>query len=141
MYYYEAELVFKSYMPLKLEIGMWFISKNNNGVYLFELLEIPYDKDKFFFENGAPVNMYLIDVNDDNHIIATPEELGWLYQDTKELDCLLPLTLADVNFIIEEYEGKVEVEIIEDFFDDSEQIVPRYEEGKVCLKLIEEDEE
>jgi hypothetical protein len=78
--WYSAEIVLKSYLPLELEEGMLFTNRISVGVIepyieLFKLEEIPEDPDTFMSKHGAPVQMWIIDGDDE--ILATPEQIGW----------------------------------------------------------------
>ena len=81
--YILAKLVFKNYVPLKLEQGMLFISKQTDTVYgkvyeylqLHTLVYIPRDKDLYINENGFPVEPYIIAQNqnpDDKETVLDP---------------------------------------------------------------------
>ena len=75
MYYYECELVLKSYMPKTLEKGMLFVEASEEGIQLFELDSIPRDEKQFIIDNGAPMEMYIIDGDD---VVVEPHEIGWI---------------------------------------------------------------
>ena len=67
--WYPAEIVLKSYLPLELEEGMLFINRISVGIMepyveLYELEEIPKDMDAFMALNGAPIELVLIDGNE-----------------------------------------------------------------------------
>ena len=115
MYHYECELVLKSYMPKQLEKGMLFVEASEEGIKLFELDKIPRDEETFIIENGAPMELYIID--DDETVLVEPHELGWM-DDGDDVDELRPLSLEDINYILSEYDGWIELEIIEEFFDE-----------------------
>ena len=103
-----AKLVLKSYMPLKLEKGMWF-KKDHSDVLLgnvynyftiYELKEIPNDMYHYMSMNGAPVEPYIVmptqNKDDKEEILATPEQIGWWDQgDTA--DDLEDLTVEIIN--------------------------------------------
>lgn len=112
-----AKLVFKSYMPLQLEKGMWFASKQKDLVYgkvyeylqIHELTHIPQDMDSYIAVNGAPVEPYIIQpmLNPDSpeQILATPDQIGWWDQgDTS--DDLEDLTVQIINAYIYGEDGE-----------------------------------
>ena len=84
-----AKLVFKSYMPKQLEIGMWFKKDHSDVVYgkiynyitIYELKEIPPDMDEYISINGAPVEPFIIqpmnNPDDVEEILVRPEYIGW----------------------------------------------------------------
>jgi len=138
MYNYEAELALRSYMPKTLELGMLFANVTEEGTTLWELDKIPQDEEAFMVENGAPMEVYIID-NDDS-VIAEPHEIGW-FDEGDDTDELRDITLDDINYILNEFDGWVEIEIIEDFFDEDEQVIPNMYEQKVVVRLLTDEEE
>jgi len=138
MYNYEAELALRSYMPKRLELGMLFADVTEEGTTLWELDKIPQDEEAFMVENGAPMEVYIID-NDDS-VIAEPHEIGW-FDEGDDTDELRDITLDDINYILNEFDGWVEIEIIEDFFDEDEQVIPNMYEQKVVVRLLTDEEE
>jgi hypothetical protein len=131
-----AEISLSSYLPSELEVGMLFVNRISVGVIepyieLFELEEIPEDPDAFMAKNGAPVTLVITTIEDDN-VRATEEQIGW-WDDGDESDEYREVTLDDINFLLRECDGYVDIE-----FDDDEDIV--LIEGKVVLSLIPEDD-
>ena len=112
-----AKLVFKSYMPLRLEKGMWF-KKDHSDVLLgnvynyftiYELKEIPNDMYEYMSMNGAPVEPYIVmptqNKDDKEEILATPEQIGWWDQgDTS--DDLEDLTVQIINAYVYGEDGE-----------------------------------
>lgn len=137
MYHYECELVLKSYMPKSLEKGMLFVEASEEGIKLFELESIPRDEEAFIIENGAPMELYIIDEDD---VLVEPHEIGWM-DDGDDVDELRPISLEDINYILNEYDGWIELEIIEEFFDEEEMVIPNMYDQKVVIRLLTEDEE
>jgi hypothetical protein len=162
--WFAAEIILKSYLPSELEVGMLFTNRISVGVIdpyveLFELNEMPEDVDAFMAKHGAPVQMWIIDGNDD--ILATPEQIGW-WDEGSHTDELRDITLSDINFLLRECEGCVEIEV-EDYNDDDgyyydaeddelyfnndyqedDELIPILHDNKVVLRLelIEEDDE
>lgn len=131
-----AEISLSSYLPPELEVGMLFINRISVGVIdpyieLFELEEVPEDADAFMANNGAPVKMIIITPEDGN-VRATQDEIGW-WDEGEDSDEYREVTLDDINFLLRECDGYVDIE-----FDDDEDIV--LIEGKVVLSLIPEDD-
>ena len=93
-----AKLVFKSYMPKQLEIGMWFkrdhsdvvFGKIYNYITIYELKEIPNDMYEYMSVYGAPVEPYIIqpmnNPDDVEEILVRPEFIGWWESDEGEED-------------------------------------------------------
>mgnify|MGYP000870677969 CR=1 FL=1 len=90
--YILAKLVFKNYVPLKLEQGMLFISKQTDTVYgkvyeylqLHTLVYIPRDKESYINENGFPVEPYIIAQNqnlDDKELENLPAFFFFLFSE------------------------------------------------------------
>ena len=130
--WFAAEIVVKSYLPSELEVGMLFVNRISVGVVepyieLFELEEVPEDKDAFMSKHGCPVELAIIDEDED--LIATKDEIGWWDDGDEYRD----ITLKDINYIFRELDGYVDIEL-----DDDGDIV--LIEGKVVLSLIPEDD-
>ena len=157
--WFPAEIVLKSYLPSELEVGMLFTNRISVGVIepyveLFELEEIPEDPDVFMAKHGCPVQMWIIDGNED--ILATPEQIGW-WDEGSHTDELRDVTLNEINFLLRECEGTVEIEV-EDYDDgdgyylddndephidydyNDDEIVPILYEDRVVLRLELEEE-
>lgn len=112
-----AKLVFKSYMPLKLEKGMWFASKQKDIVYgkvyeylqIHELTHIPQDMDSYIAVNGAPVEPYIIqpmqNPDDPETILATPDQIGW-WDEGETSDDLEDITVQIINSYIYGEDGE-----------------------------------
>lgn len=130
-----AEIVLKSYLPLELEEGMLFVNRIFIGVVepyveLWELDYIPEDMDEFMTKHGAPVELLIID--EDENILATDEEIGW-WDEGENTDELRDITLDDINLVLMAWEGFLAIEIDEETED------PLIMEGRVVLSLDQED--
>jgi hypothetical protein len=149
--YYPAQLVLKSYKPLQLEKGMWFVQKLNVGhrikeeVTVFALDTIPKDQDQFILENGYPVEPYII--GEDDKILAKPEQIGW-FDAGEDKDDLYDITLKEINIILNDYDGNIEIDgdlygHSSDEFDYPEDIfMPDLVQDKVVISFpLEEEEE
>lgn len=136
--WYPAEIVLKSYMPSELEVGMLFTNRISVGVIepfieLFELEEIPEDPDEFMAKHGCPIELAIID--EDGDLLASHDELAW-WDDGPESDEYRDITLDDINYILRECEGYVDIQI-----EDGEDFFVTFIEDKVILSLqLEEDE-
>jgi hypothetical protein len=111
--YILAEIVLKSYKPAKLEVGMWFVQKFQTRTRwehseVFELQQLPQNEQEFIDKNGYPVEPYII--GEDDEILAEPDEIGW-WDEGEETDEYREITLRDINFIINEFDGQVAIEV------------------------------
>ena len=112
-----VELVLKNYLPLELEEGMLFINRISVGVIepyieLWELDYIPEDMDEFISKHGAPTELFLVD--EEGEVVATMDEIGWM-DDGEHTDELRDVTLKDINIILRDYDGYVDIEVDEDY--------------------------
>lgn len=110
--WYPAEISLSSYMPPELEVGMLFINRISVGVVepyieLFELEEVPEDADTFMAKHGAPVQLVIND--EDGDILATHDEIGW-WDDGEDSDEYRDITLDDINYLLRELDGYVDIE-------------------------------
>lgn len=137
MLHHPVELVFKSYMPKELEPGMWFITKKNNDtlkeyVELWALEKVPFQSlEEFVTEHGAPVEPYLIL---DDEVICGPEHIGW-WDEGDDVDELRDIELKDINLILNEWDGYVDVEIDEYDFAKTDEINPITYNDRVVISL------
>jgi hypothetical protein len=135
--WYSAEISLSSYLPSELEEGMLFINRISVGVMdpyieLFELEEVPEDADAFMAKNGAPVELVIID--SEGQLLATHDQIGW-WDDGDDTDDYREVTLEDINYLLKELDGYVDIDIEEDYG------LVIYD-GKVILTLApEEDDE
>tara|TARA_R110000868_G_scaffold25451_3_gene99475 strand:- start:36 stop:446 length:411 start_codon:yes stop_codon:yes gene_type:complete len=135
--WYPAEIVLKSYLPTELEVGMLFINRISVGVIepyveLFELEELPEDSDAFMAKHGCPVELAIVD--DEEDLLASHDEIGW-WDDGEDSDEYRDITLDDINYILRECEGYVDIQI-----EDGEDFFVMFIEDKVVLSLVPEEE-
>lgn len=133
----QAELVLKSYKPVKLEPGMWFVQKFQTGTKwefseVFELDKVPQDEEKFIKENGYPVEPYIISF--DEEVLAEPDEIGW-FDEGEDTDEYRDITIVDVNVILNEYDGEIIIDGEWYGYDDDEC---QYPEDKFFANLVED---
>jgi hypothetical protein len=133
--WYPAEIVFNSYLPPELEVGMLFVNRISVGVIepfveLFELEELPEDPDAFMSRHGVPVELAIIDEN--GNLLASHDEIGW-WDEGEHTDELRDITLDDINYLLREFEGYIDIEYDED---DGVTII----EDKVVLSLVPEED-
>ena len=128
-----GEIVLHSYLPSELEVGMLFVNRISVGVIhpyiaLFELEEIPEDLDEFMSKHGAPIELAILD--ETGNLLVSHDEIGW-WDDGEDTDELRELTLDDINYLLSEFDGYINIET-----DEEEDIV--LIEGKVVLSLVPE---
>jgi hypothetical protein len=133
--WYPAEFAFNSYFPDELQEGMLFINRISVGVIepyieLFELEEVPGDMDKFMSKHGAPVELIIVD--EDNKVLARQDEIGW-WDEGDDSDEYRDVTLDDINYLLREFEGYVDIE-----YDEDEGVV--FIEDRVILSLVPDEE-
>ena len=76
-----GRLVFKSYKPLRLEKGMFFLVRQANEMVITQLGQVPFNEDEYIQQNGYPVEPYVImegnpNLND-GYVLLQPHEIGW----------------------------------------------------------------
>ena len=133
--WYPAEIVISSYLPPELEVGMLFVNRISVGVIepfveLFELEELPEDPDAFMSRHGVPVELAIIDEN--GNLLASHDEIGW-WDEGEHTDELRDITLDDINYLLREFEGYIDIEYDED---EGVTII----EDKVVLSLVPDEE-
>lgn len=136
--YIDAELVLKSYKPLELEEGMFFVNKivRTDDIELFILEEIPEDEETFLVKHGYPIELYVIQHELLNNtetpiILATPEQIGWW--DDDDSDEFVEISLKEINNVISQFTGLLEIYI------DDETNAPLLVENKVVLKYLTDE--
>ena len=132
--YFQAQIVFKSYVPDGLRKGMWFIRTFNEEKEIFELDQVfrsPEEEEKFITFNGYPVKPFIVEEYMDGSvpaILATPDEIGW-FDEGEDTDELRDVTLNDLNYIINYEGGFVLIDV------DGETGEPTLAEGKVIITV------
>jgi len=143
--YYPAELVYKNYMPDELESGMLFMKILHPGtvkelIELWTLDRVPQDKDRFLSENGAPIELFIVD--EEGEVLAEPEEIAW-FDLGEAFMTLTDISLKELNIILNEYDGLVEMEIDDEDYEEG-YVSPSYQMDKVTLRFLtdyDEDED
>lgn len=147
-----GKLVFQSYIPDEFEKGMLFLRKVSmmklrtlieyNEV--FELKEIPRDTESFISVNGWPVAPFIFSItaNPDAFAepLATPDQLGW-FDEGEHSDELRDIDIKDYNYILENEDGMLEIEVDEFITEDGEEIVvPTLYMDKVTIRTPTDEE-
>lgn len=131
-----AEFVLKNYLPKELEEGMLFINRISVGVIepyveLWELKEVPKDIEEFISKNGAPIELLIIDDNED--VLAFGDQIGW-WDEGEHTDELRDISIEDINTILREHDGYLDIELDDDTLEAS------LYEDKVLLRFEQEEE-
>jgi hypothetical protein len=125
----EAKLVFQSYIPTEFKPGMLFLRKIQmlklktmiEYYEVFELKEKPRDTESFLMINGWPVLpfIYSLTANPDSFadILATPDQIGW-WDDGPDTEDLRDISIKEYNYILENYDGHIDIEIDDNMFED-----------------------
>ena len=143
----DCKLVLKSYVPEKLEKGMWFVRVKTEVIYgnkqeylhVSELDIVPRDIDTYLTYNGYPVKPYLvypmINPDDTEVIAAYPEEIGW-WDEGDHVDELRDITVKDINNILEWDNSMVQIEVLDDEEDEDGTPIPVLYNDKVTLRDV-----
>lgn len=137
-----AELVVKNYQPEQLEKGMLFLNIIHPGTHketfeVFSLDRVPRDEEAFIALSGFPIEFSIIY---DDEEIASHEQIG-LFDFGEEVDFLTQISLKEINLILNEFQGWLEIDIDEDVYDEEETIEPIIEDDRVILRFYQEEEE
>lgn len=143
--FYPAELAYRNYMPDELESGMLFMKILHQGtikesIEIWTLDRVPQYKDRFLSENGAPIELYVMD--EDGEVLAEPDEIAW-FDLGEAFMTLTDISLKEINIILNEYDGLVEIEISDEDYEEG-YVSPSYQMDKVTLRFLteyDEDEE
>lgn len=141
--YIEAQMVFKSYAPLKLEKGMLFLISERRDFQLRQLDFIPQDEQEYLRINGYPVEPYIMETGNPNLkeevVLATPEQIGW-FDEGEWSDELCDIELKHFNRILERYYGWVLIEM-EDVEDNDDELTPVIYNNKVTIAYADLEDE
>ena len=144
--YIEAQMVFKSYAPLKLEKGMLFLISQGKDFQIRQLDVIPQDEQEYLKINGYPVEPYIMETGNPNLkeqvVLATPEQIGW-FDEGEWSDELCDIELKHFNRILERYYGWILIEMMETE-EDEDELTPVIYNNKVTIAyadLEDEDDE
>lgn len=137
--FYPVKLVLKSYVPLSLKVGMLFSTTylpetEKEFTIIWSLDEIPLASVSSFVEmKGYPIKLSLAD--EENNKIAENHEIGWLEEDTELRD----ITIRDLNKILQNCDGLLEIDILEYNWLSQGVLTPRFVNQKVVLRYLQEE--
>jgi len=133
----QAKLVPKSYKPLKLEQGMFFVTIKNNAIHLHTLNFVPRDVEVYTQLNGMPIELYIVFEGNPNlkefEILAKPEQIGWFDQGEYS-DEISDITIKQINKIFSDHQGYLTIEF------DHITNQPTLYDNKVTIRYVDEDE-
>lgn len=140
--FYPAELAYRNYMPDDLTPGMLFMKILHQGtikesIELWTLDRVPQNKDLFLSENGAPIELYVMD--EDGEVLAEPDEIAW-FDLGEAFMTLTDISLKEINIILNEYDGLVEIEISDEDYEEG-WVSPSYQMDKVTLRFLTDYDE
>lgn len=136
MGYQPVKLIYNSYQPPQLEVGMLFamdVTINEHSyLHLRKLEQLPRDIEEYLRYNGLPVKPYFIRAIDSNpdvppQVVAYPDQIAYYEQDGQLFD----FTIDDMNYISMEDEGYIAL-----YFDD-ETNEPVLEDGRVVVTSMD----
>jgi len=142
----EARLLPVHYIPDELEIGMMFlVNVIGHEENIITLDKVPNNMNAYIEEYGYPVKLHVIDEGNPNlpetsKVLANPEQIGW-FDLGAHSDVLSDITLAQINKILNGYDGYCMIEMYED--PETYEIKPVVYEDKITLcyaDAYEEDE-
>lgn len=142
-----VELHFRHYDAEELKAGMLFMNHlypGNEGREHIEIFELTKESiheqitpEIMYMENGFPVYPYLLDL--EGKVVSTPEEIG-LFDPGDVSDSLIEFGVKEMNFIMQEFDGLLEVFVDEDEYEQG-LTVPVLDNGQVILKFLDDNEE
>lgn len=135
-----AEIVIKNYQPEQLEKGMLFLNILHPGTHketyeVFSLDRVPRDEEAFIALNGFPIEFSIIF---DEKEIVKHSEIGW-FDFGEKVEFLTEISLKEINIILNEFDGWLNVEIDDEGYELYNLVVPTLNEGKALLRFYEEE--
>jgi len=136
MGYQPVKLIYNSFQPSQLEVGMMFamdVTINEHSyLHLRKLEKLPRNIEEYLQHNGLPVKPYFIRAVDSNpdvppEVVAYPDQIAYYDQDGQLFD----FTVDDMNYICMEDDGYIGL-----YFDD-ETNQPVLEDGRVVVTSMD----
>lgn len=135
--YVEAELVTLAYKPRKLKQGMLFIDRKKDPPEIYELEHNFLNIEKYMKDNGCPVELGIFDISL-IYQLAKHEEIAWV-DEGEDSEDMHEITIEDINSILAN-NNRCQIQIKDKLYNKERMIIPVYDEEKVIIKLIEEEE-
>ena len=153
--YIKVKLVLEHYIPDEIVPDMMFKQRIKDVIYgnvyeydrVFQMTTIsrmsPEDFDSFIQMHGYPVrpNIVPITANADDKaaVLATYKQIGW-FDDGPATDELRDIELKDINLILSDYNGELDIEIEDAAFEDGVAVPVLYMD-KVTLSLLWDEDD
>ena len=140
-------LIIENYQPDTLFIGQYFTMFTNTGFEVYQLNHIPRKSVEDWLEKrGFPVKFKLVEEGNPNlneaKVVATHEQIGW-WDESTESDIMSDINLTQLNYILNEQAGLVNVEV--EYDEEEQNYLPTLYENKVTMCPLDyemyEDEE
>ena len=133
--FYPALLILNNYVPLQLEVGMWFKkthypNTDREFIEIWQFFRTTKPITLFFAEYGYPVELMIID--ESGETLADHDQIGW-WDEGEHTDELRDITLTDINRLLKNG-SIVEIDISEDAYQ-MNHVIPNIAEGKVTLRF------
>lgn len=152
--YIIAKLIFESYIPDTLEPGMYFKQRIKDVVFgkvyeydrIYVLNHKPQDREIYIITNGFPVHPKIVSLtaNPDEPaaVLATAPEIGWWDAEPwNDEGNLRDIEIKDFNYILQEEDGYIEIEVDASVNDDQEEIIAvELYMGKCTLRIVQDEE-
>ena len=151
----KAKLVFDSYIPQQIDKGTWFKQTITQNIYgrnytydrVFQMNSVgklsPEDFDSFIQMHGSPVMPVIVSItaNPDERaaVLAQPHQIGWI-DDGPGTDELRDIEIKDINIILEDYDGELEIEIEDAAFEHG-IATPIIFMDKVTIRLVWDEDD
>lgn len=141
--WYPAQLVYRNYEPKFLQKGMLFINISHEGTEkeefeIFSLDRIPRDEQAFISINGFPIELLIINPENEN-IIAEHDQISW-FDFGDKMDHLIQISLKEINIILNQFNSWLDVLIEEEEFVQNDEVIPVIDEDFVIVRFYEEEE-
>ena len=150
--YILAKLIFQSYIPHELKKGMLFKQRIKDVIYgnvyeydrIYQLQTDQVDYDSYTAANGMPVKPVIVSItanpDDKADILATSDQIGW-WDEGEHSDELRDIELKDINLVLQEEDGILEIEVKPYTSDDDDHMItPVLFMDKVTLRIPTDDE-
>lgn len=144
-----AKLVFEHYIPEQTTKGMMFKQRIKDVIYgkvyeydrVFEMNSLPSltpeDFDSFIQMHGYPVKPVIMSItanpDDKADVLANNEQIGW-WDDGPGVDELRDIELKDINAVLSDYDGELDIEVVDEAIEDG-LAIPIIYMDKVTIRL------
>jgi hypothetical protein len=142
-FWYAGQLAFRNYQPEKIEKGMLYINilypgSDREQFEIYSLDRTPVDQDAFISEYGYPVELFIVEDDDAESVLAEPDEIGWFDFEDK-LEWFVQISLKEINIILNEYQGWLE--ILTEYDEENDLYIPLLKDDFVVIRFFQEEDE